>query len=91
MKLNLYHKYLRLSCEEATFLISKKQETKLTWRENTKLRFHVSVCEPCQRFAQQVVILDASISRFFKSSSNKSPQFSSQKKDDLEKMINENK
>ena len=91
MKINFYYKYLHLTCEEATQLISKRQETKLTWLEGFKLRFHVSVCEPCTRFAEQVVILDASLARFFKSSGGKSQQFSAQKKADLEKLIEENK
>jgi hypothetical protein len=91
MKFNLYYNYLRLTCQEASLLISKRQETKLTWQENVKLRFHLSICEPCTRFAKQVVVLDASLSRFFKSSSGKSQQFSSQKKNDLEEMIKNNK
>ena len=91
MKFNLYYKYLRLTCEEASLLISKKQETRLTWQERFRLRFHVSICEPCTRFAQQVRVLDASLSRFFKATDGRSEQFSASKKADLQKMIDENK
>ena len=90
MKFNLYYKYLRLTCEEASMLISKRQETQLTWQESLLLRFHTSICEPCTRFAKQVVILDASLSRFFNATSSKSKQFSAKKKADLEKFIEEN-
>lgn len=89
MKFKFYYKYLGLTCQEASLLISKRQETKLTTKEKLKLRFHLSICEPCSRFAQQVVILEASLSRFFKSSGTQ--QFSSKKKAALEKLIDENK
>ena len=91
MKFNFFNKYINLTCEEASFLISKRQETKLTWRENLKLNFHISVCDPCTRFAKQVVIIDASIARFFSSNSAKSQAFSAKQKEDLEKFIEENK
>jgi hypothetical protein len=91
MKFNLYYKYLRLTCEEASRLISKRQETALTLQEAFKLRFHTSICEPCTRFAEQVVVLDASLSRFFKAESIETHQFSADKKAELEKMIEENK
>jgi hypothetical protein len=91
MKFNIFNKYINLTCEEASFLISKRQETKLTWCEILRLNFHISVCEPCSRFAKQVVIMDASISQFFNPNSAKSQAFSEKKKNDLEKMIEENK
>jgi hypothetical protein len=91
MKFNFFYKYINLTCEEASFLISKKQETKLTWQENLRLHFHVSFCKPCSRFAKQVVIIDASIAQFFNPNSAKSQAFSEKKKNDLEKMIEENK
>ncbi|MEZ4902700.1 MAG: hypothetical protein R2822_13590 [Spirosomataceae bacterium] len=90
MKLNLYQKYLRLTCQEATLLITKRQETSLTPQEKLKLRFHLSLCIPCTRFAKQMVILEDSIARFFKSSTNPTQQFSAKKKADLEKIIDQN-
>jgi hypothetical protein len=91
MKFNLYHKYLRLTCEESTLLIAKRQEAALTWQERFKLRFHTSICEPCTRFAEQVVLLDASLNRFFKAEPTQPKQLSDSKKADLERMIDENK
>ena len=91
MNFNFFNKHINLTCEKASFLISKKQETKLTWRENLRLHFHVSVCQPCSRFAKQVVIIDASIAQFFNQDSAKSQAFSEKTKNDLEKMIEENK
>lgn len=91
MKFNFFNKYINLTCQEASFLISKRQETKLTWRQKLRLNFHISVCEPCSRFAKQVVIIDASLAQFFSPNTAKSQAFSAKKKDNLEKLINENK
>ena len=46
-------KFLMLSCKEATYLVSKKEESKLTWLENVKLRSHLSICSLCKKFEQQ--------------------------------------
>jgi hypothetical protein len=83
-------KYFRLTCQEATFLITKKQETKLTSWEKFKLYFHQLACKSCERFAQQMVLLDASVMRFFKASAEKGHQFSVKRKASLEKMIEDN-
>jgi hypothetical protein len=90
MKLNFFNKYINLTCEEATFLISKKQEAKLAWLENLKLHAHVSFCKPCSRFAKQVVIMEASLAHFFNPNSSKSQAFSAKKMDELERLIKEN-
>ena len=91
MKFNFFNKYINLPCQEASFLISKRQETKLTWKEKIRLNFHVSICEPCSHFAKQVVILDASMAHFFSLNPSQSQAFSEKKKEDLEKFIEENK
>jgi hypothetical protein len=90
MIVKIYNKYLRLTCEEASLLISKRQETKLTWQENFKLRFHTSVCDPCTRFAKQVAIMDASMAQFFSPNPKKSQTFSEERMKELKKMIEEN-
>ena len=36
-----------LSCHQATFLVSKKQETKLTIRESIQLNVHLMMCDMC--------------------------------------------
>ncbi len=46
-------KFLVLSCKEATYLVSKKEENKLSWIEKIKLRSHLSICSLCKRFEQQ--------------------------------------
>ncbi len=50
-----------ISCEEASFLISKSLDTKLTIKEKINLRMHHMVCELCRRYAKQIKQLDAKI------------------------------
>ncbi len=42
-----------IPCTEATFLISKRQETPLEWRERYDLIVHLFVCKFCRRFFEQ--------------------------------------
>lgn len=42
-----------LSCEKATFLITKKEEGKLTLIESVQLKLHLGICDFCIRFSQQ--------------------------------------
>ena len=46
-------KWLMISCKEATYLVSKKEENKLTWLLKIKLRAHLAICSMCRRFEQQ--------------------------------------
>ncbi len=42
-----------LSCERATFLMSKKEEGKISLKERLQLRLHLSLCDFCTRFQKQ--------------------------------------
>lgn len=42
-----------ISCKEATYLVSKREEGKLTIRERLKLYFHFRICSFCKLFARQ--------------------------------------
>ncbi len=37
------------SCREATRLMSKQLDTRLTWRESLSLRLHLTMCRACAR------------------------------------------
>ena len=39
-----------LNCKEASLLASKQMDSKLTWRELIALRLHVSLCDLCSRY-----------------------------------------
>ncbi len=50
-----------ISCKKATYLLSKKEENRLSWIERWQLRGHLSICSFCRKFEQQTgwIILNA--------------------------------
>ncbi len=54
---------IMISCHEATFLISKKQEDKLSFSEQMKLSLHLMYCKYCNRFAKQTKQITDSIKK----------------------------
>ncbi|MBT2771401.1 zf-HC2 domain-containing protein [Halomonas sp. ISL-60] len=46
-----------IMCREATRLMSLKQDRTLTFRENTALRFHLSMCGACRACTRQFDLL----------------------------------
>lgn len=42
-----------LTCKKATFLVSKKEEGKLTPIESIQLKLHLGICDFCTRFEKQ--------------------------------------
>jgi len=45
---------LRLSCRDATRLISQGMDRRLSVAEKLVLRLHVAICDACSRFTRQV-------------------------------------
>ena len=50
-----------MNCKEATLLIVKKQEGKLSWGDKIRLRFHVMMCKFCKLFENDVQLIDGHI------------------------------
>ena len=48
-------KYMMISCKEATFLMGKKEEGRLSFIEKMKLSVHTSMCSLCRKFEKQTV------------------------------------
>lgn len=46
-------KYLMVNCKEATFLMAKKEEGKLSLIGRIKLSIHTSMCSLCRKFEKQ--------------------------------------
>lgn len=46
-------KYLMLNCKEATLLMAKKEEGKLSFIGKLQLSMHTSMCSFCKKFEQQ--------------------------------------
>ena len=77
-----------LSCQKASFLISKKQETKLSFVEEIRLKAHLSMCTMCTNFKIQTDVLTQNLKKKgTELSSTKTPDLSSEKKEDLQQLI----
>ena len=53
-----------LSCKEASRLLSQAQDRPLALGERVKLRLHLAVCRACTRFARQLALMRATLSRY---------------------------
>jgi hypothetical protein len=47
----------RITCREAAALLLQEPDRPLRWRERWVLRWHLLICPPCPRFAQQVKLM----------------------------------
>jgi len=55
---------LRLSCKEASRLISEGMDRRLSVPERIGLRLHVGICDACTRFTSQVRFLRRALKAF---------------------------
>jgi hypothetical protein len=49
------------NCKQATLLILKKKEGRLSLTERIRLFIHLLFCDPCQRFGKQSDFIDHSL------------------------------
>jgi len=54
----------RLSCREASQLISEGMDRRLSISERIGVRLHVSICDACTRFTAQVAFLRRALKVF---------------------------
>ena len=54
----------RLTCKEASRLISDGMDRRLSVPERIKLRLHVRICDSCTRFTSQVAFLRRALKAF---------------------------
>jgi len=57
---------MMITCKEATFLISKDQQDKLSFLERFRLNLHLMMCKYCRRFKVQVRFISKAIGRMKK-------------------------
>jgi hypothetical protein len=48
---------MKLSCREASHLVSEGLDRRLGWVERIALRVHLAICEGCTNFSRQVAFL----------------------------------
>jgi hypothetical protein len=51
-----------ISCKEATMIVVKKAEIKVTFSERLKLFLHLIICQYCRLFEKQNKIIDKIVS-----------------------------
>jgi hypothetical protein len=50
-------KYLMVNCKEATMLMAKREEGKLSFMERINLSIHTSMCSFCKKFEKQTDLI----------------------------------
>ncbi|MFY8127445.1 MAG: hypothetical protein ACOVMM_03645 [Chitinophagaceae bacterium] len=45
---------LKITCKQASYLLNKEQETKITVADKLKLQMHLAVCSSCILFKKQI-------------------------------------
>jgi hypothetical protein len=50
-----------LSCKQASQLLSQSLDRRLSWRERMGLRLHLVMCDVCQRFGKQIVMMRTAV------------------------------
>ncbi len=78
-------KFLMVSCKKATFLLSKKEENKLSWLDRIRLKSHMLMCNICHRFEEQAGFI-ISQSRL----ENHQESLSPERKETMKKVLQDN-
>ena len=55
---------LKLTCKEASRLLSQSMDAKLTLAQRASLRLHLSACEACTRFGAQLNALRGAMKKY---------------------------
>ncbi len=61
-------KFLMINCKKAAFLVLKREEEKLAWKEHLQLALHLSMCRFCRLFERQSSFISRQIKNFFPAS-----------------------
>lgn len=55
----------KLSCKEASRLISQSMDQRLSFGQRLKLRLHLLLCDACRNFSSNVLVLRRAVARLF--------------------------
>ncbi len=58
-------KQISYNCRQATFLIEKKQTSKITLREQFALKFHLAGCSVCRIYLKQSLTINRMVKNLF--------------------------
>jgi len=57
-------KMLRLSCQQASRLLSQRQDEALPWDKRVRLRLHLACCDACTNVSRQFDTLRLALQRW---------------------------
>ncbi len=77
------------TCKQATFLIEKKQITRLTIREKLELKLHLAGCSVCKLFQRQSIMINRQIKNHFHLPSREDHTLDDEYKKTLQEQIEE--
>ena len=78
---------MMISCDKATYLISKGEEEKLSCTEKFHLQAHLMGCKFCRRYKKEIKYMSQAIDKF-KDSTIISSKLSMDKKKDIQENLN---
>jgi len=58
------HKMIRLSCQQASRLLSQQQDEQLTFGKRVRLRLHLMYCDACTNVSRQFATLRLAMLRW---------------------------
>jgi hypothetical protein len=56
---------MNLSCKEATRLLSRREDARLSLAENAALRLHLAICRGCRAVSEQIPFLRRALAKYF--------------------------
>lgn len=59
-----------LTCKQASQIISQSLDYPLSWPDRIKLKFHLFMCNACNRFNQQLRLLSVAVQRLRQDTEN---------------------
>lgn len=53
-----------IACDEASFLISYRQDQKLSFKQQMQLNIHLMSCHLCRKYASQIAQLNTAVEKY---------------------------
>lgn len=84
-----YLKKIIYNCRQATFLIEKKEISRLSFREMIELRIHLYGCGFCRLYKKQSRVINEMVQELFRSSMKSNFRLDTNFKKELQERIEE--
>ena len=77
------------NCRQATYLIEKRQHTRLSFREWMELMIHLAGCSVCRLFRRQSRLIQRLMHQFFGQAANRQYHLDESRKEEMQRRIDE--